>query len=334
MKTVSKKQVIYSQNVITITDQLKEQLKLELLQNKYSPYENIEEFLKASLDTFRKFLPTNVYQEIIALKKDLDSLGYLIIRNLPSDSDLCGTPKNVQEIHTNKNTFISEGCITGISQLFGEIYGYKNEKDGRLIHNIIPKEGKETALSNEGFGKILELHNEDIHLYPYSPTYLALYCLRKDREENAKTYVLSINKINEILPDDLKKMLSEELYYIESPESFGEGSRSSGLLPVLKGSETAPQIIAEFNDMRGITRESRKALEEFKKICYNSEFLNEISLSLGDYIIMDNRKVLHGRSCFTPYFDGEDRWCQRVFVKAGDLWDWRELFQKPRVLNL
>jgi L-asparagine oxygenase len=334
MKTVSKKQVMYSQNVITIDDQLKEQLKLELLQNPYSPYEDVEEFLVATLDIFRKLLPTNVYQKVLSLKKDLDSLGYLIIKNLPGDVNLCETPQNEHEINFNKKTFISEGCITGISQLFGEIYGYKNEKNGRLIHNIIPKQDKATALSNEGFGKILELHNEDIHLYPYSPTYLALYCLRQDRAENAKTYVLSINKVNEILSDDLKRMLREELYYIESPESFGDGSRSSGLLPVLKGLEESPQIIAEFNDMRGITRESRKALEEFKEICYNSEFLNEISLSLGDYIIMDNRKVLHGRSCFTPNFDGEDRWCQRVFIKAGDLWDWRELFQKPRILNL
>jgi L-asparagine oxygenase len=334
MKTVSKKQVMYSQNVITIDDQLKEQLKFELLQNPHSPYENIEEFLVATQDVFRKFLPTDVYQKVVSLKRNLDSLGYLIIKNLPSDVDLCDTPEDERDINTHKKTFISEGCITGISQLFGEIYGYKNEKNGRLIHNIIPKKDKATALSNEGFGKILELHNEDIHLYPYSPTYLALYCLRQDREENAKTYVLSINKVNEILPEGLKKKLREEQYYIESPESFGEDSRSSGLLPVLKGSETSPQIIAEFNDMRGITRESRKALEEFKKICYNSEFLNEISLSLGDYIIMENRKVLHGRSCFTPYFDGGDRWCQRVFVKAGDLWDWRELFQKPRILNL
>ena len=34
----------------------------------------------------------------------------------------------------------------------------------------------------------------------------------------------------------------------------------------------------------------------------------------GDLLIIDNTVAVHGRSPFTPRFDGTDRWLQRTFV--------------------
>ncbi|HEY5875714.1 MAG TPA: TauD/TfdA family dioxygenase, partial [Ilumatobacteraceae bacterium] len=49
-----------------------------------------------------------------------------------------------------------------------------------------------------------------------------------------------------------------------------------------------------------------------------------VTLEPGDLLVVDNSVAVHGRSPFTPRFDGTDRWLQRTFVvsdlapSAGD----------------
>lgn len=37
-------------------------------------------------------------------------------------------------------------------------------------------------------------------------------------------------------------------------------------------------------------------------------------LEAGDLLVIDNAVAVHGRTPFTPRFDGTDRWLQRTFV--------------------
>ena len=39
-----------------------------------------------------------------------------------------------------------------------------------------------------------------------------------------------------------------------------------------------------------------------------------LTLRPGDLLIIDNARAVHGRSPYTPRFDGYDRWLQRTFV--------------------
>jgi L-asparagine oxygenase len=34
----------------------------------------------------------------------------------------------------------------------------------------------------------------------------------------------------------------------------------------------------------------------------------------GDLAVVDNRVTVHGRTAFTPRYDGRDRWLQRTFA--------------------
>ena len=38
------------------------------------------------------------------------------------------------------------------------------------------------------------------------------------------------------------------------------------------------------------------------------------SLGPGDLLVVDNRKAVHGRTGFTPRYDGQDRWLRRCFT--------------------
>jgi L-asparagine oxygenase len=39
-----------------------------------------------------------------------------------------------------------------------------------------------------------------------------------------------------------------------------------------------------------------------------------VVLRPGDLLVIDNHAAVHGRTAFTPRFDGTDRWLQRTFV--------------------
>ncbi|MBK6763531.1 MAG: TauD/TfdA family dioxygenase [Micrococcales bacterium] len=41
-----------------------------------------------------------------------------------------------------------------------------------------------------------------------------------------------------------------------------------------------------------------------------------MTLKAGDLLVVDNDVAVHGRTPFTPRFDGTDRWLQRTFVVA------------------
>ena len=57
--------------------------------------------------------------------------------------------------------------------------------------------------------------------------------------------------------------------------------------------------------------EALRALGEATAQCHTS-----IVLEAGDLLVVDNNTAVHGRSPFTPRFDGTDRWLQRTFVVA------------------
>jgi L-asparagine oxygenase len=45
-----------------------------------------------------------------------------------------------------------------------------------------------------------------------------------------------------------------------------------------------------------------------------TEVRRTLILEPGDLAFVDNRLALHGRTGFTPRYDGRDRWLQRIFV--------------------
>jgi hypothetical protein len=42
--------------------------------------------------------------------------------------------------------------------------------------------------------------------------------------------------------------------------------------------------------------------------------LRTVVLATGDLLVIDNARVVHGRTPYEPRFDGSDRWLQRSLV--------------------
>ncbi len=54
-------------------------------------------------------------------------------------------------------------------------------------------------------------------------------------------------------------------------------------------------------------------------------------LEPGDMLIVDNRKAVHGRTGFTPRYDGEDRWLRRCFTVSDIRASHPQLYPASRV---
>jgi len=319
---------------VVLSDEEKESLLSSLGRVGSNLLENVEDFLVESHDAMRQALPSHIFNAVVSLRRETNSQGVLLIKNLPIGSDLGPTPNDQNPVPFLKKSNISESCLVGIGQILGEIFSYKNERNGSLVHNIYPRKSQREVISSEGSEVPLPLHIEDVHLFPYYPIFICFLCLRSELDKEVYTYVLEAKDIVSSLDENTLQILESPLFYSEPPEVFRGQSRNSELMPVFQGPRSQPQITLELNDTRAVSPEGKRALDILKEVCSQSSKLILVNLQPGDLLILDNRKVLHGRGAFNSDFCENSRWCQRVLIKSGDLWDWRDKFIRNRVLNL
>ncbi|WP_016937034.1 TauD/TfdA family dioxygenase [Bacillus siamensis] len=254
-------------------------------------------------------LPDRVKSALINFKRNSNREGTILFKNLPTDDILPQTPDDGNP-SLDKITFVSELCLVLFMLYMGEPIGYADEKNGQLIHDICPIKGKESGLENSGSKVFFTYHTEDA-IHPYRPDHLALYCLRSDHKNEAQTETASIVNALELLPSSVVLTLREPLYKLSPPASFNSDDLSK-IIPVLSGSIQAPEMVIHCSLMEGITEEAKWALELLKEAL--SKVSIKVPLCPGDLIIIDNRLAAHARSSFTPQYDGNDRWLQRMFT--------------------
>jgi hypothetical protein len=148
--------------------------------------------------------------------------------------------------------------------------------------------------------------------HPHRPRYLLLLCLRGDPA--AATTLASIHEVQHRLPDDVRRALFEPRFRTAVDESY-LGTRSAHLGPpmaVLSGTRERPSMIFDADLMVGTDLEAERALRTLAEAV--EEHHTSLVLEAGDLLVVDNHVAVHGRSPFTPRFDGTDRWLQRAFV--------------------
>ena len=64
--------------------------------------------------------------------------------------------------------------------------------------------------------------------------------------------------------------------------------------------------------MRGKTFQAQEALDKLLESI--KENTKQIALQNGDVLVLDNKKLVHGRKSFKAKYDGTDRWLLRVLT--------------------
>ncbi|BET95752.1 TauD/TfdA family dioxygenase [Xenorhabdus taiwanensis] len=258
--------------------------------------------------------PYNIISDDICKKVVSD--GYTIVSGFPIDSDKPETPV-VKMKERPAGKFITEKILVYLSSLFGRPHAYEAENNGEFIHDLYPIKGRESVASGTGSEVDLEFHTE-IAFDTDKPDYLLLTAVRSRKEQNVPTTLVNVSSVLTCLSESELKLLQDKHYFIRAPYSFSGGDDVYYLRSL---ADFSGKKNYSFNFNPGVThcstQESNELFEKLRKLCNQHAF--EVLLSPGSALIIDNNKMLHGRSLFKPKFDGKDRWLQRLYVKNKEV---------------
>ena len=274
-------------------------------------------------------LPFGQLQQLLDFGRHSDTPGVMAVRNLPTDPLLPPTPLDGGPSR-EKETFVAEAVLLGLSQLLGEPVGFNTEKDGRLIHDVVPVSAGATTQTNQSSGVFLNFHNDIVHddtgRYDVSnPDFLVLNCLRQDVAAEAVTYYADARDILRALRPQAVQALSAPLFRLNAPGSYVRDVANgvdvlSAPAQVISGPADSPEIAVSANGVRGLTPEAEQALDDLQSAC--REVAHQVRLVPGSALLINNRKGLHARSQFGARHDGRDRWLQRTYLRRS-LWNIR-----------
>ena len=195
-----------------------------------------------------------------------------------------------------------------------KIVSYEAEGYGRIFQDIIPDVKMENQQSSVGSSKELEIHTEQA-FSKIKPDFLSLSCIRSDA--CAYTYILPVQSILSNVNETEKELLRKPLWKIGVDYSFKlygnefiEGN-IRGPIPIISGPEDNPTLVFDQDLMIGINDEANQLIQKIVDIYYNHRIKH--CLQPGEIMILDNRKVVHGRSQFKPLYNGKDRFLVRCF---------------------
>jgi L-asparagine oxygenase len=254
-------------------------------------------------------VPIRIRQSIRMFQHDPGPTGVLLLSNLWLDTDrLPPTPTRPESVEREATLPAATQALIALS--LGEMVAYRKEKDGALVQNVVPVQGREKTQSNAGSAD-LEMHVENA-FHPHRPDYVMLMCLRNDHDDRASLLTSSIRRALPTVPAKAREVLRQERFETEAPPSFTSSGLADLRHAVLGGSAEDPNLIVDFNATRALDDEARQALHTLRG--HLAAASHTFVLRPGDLAVLDNRITTHGRSEFMPRYDGRDRWLHRSFI--------------------
>jgi L-asparagine oxygenase len=259
-------------------------------------------------------LPLRLRQAVRQFRRDSGPQGCMLLRGVPVEPEetLRPTPKVPESVEHGKS--ISAAVLVMVACGLGDPSAFAAEKSGALVQNVVPVPGKEEFQGNSG-SVLLASHNENA-FHPHRPDFLMLLCLRADHDRVAQLSTACIRTVLPLLSEDATEELFSPEFVTEPPPSFGRRGGPTSPHAVLFGAPEDPDIRVDFSATTPLTQRAESALAELERLFGETAF--SVKLTPGDLAIVDNRVAVHGRSAFTPRYDGKDRWLRRTFV-ATDL---------------
>lgn len=253
-------------------------------------------------------LPTAVHDALVDFADTPHRSGALLLRGLPI-GELPPTPETPTERTTKDQS--TEFTLLTVARRLGQPVGYEPEHGGDLIQNIVPTRAA-AARQVSTSSKVELMFHTEAAFHPHRPRYLLLLCLKGD--PSASTTLSSIHEVLPTLPDDVRDTLFQPRFRTAVDESYlhGRANELGAPMAVLSGDRRLPTIVFDADLMVGTDTEADDALAVLGQAVVAHQ--TAAVLEPGDLLVVDNTVAVHGRSPFTPRFDGTDRWLQRTFV--------------------
>jgi L-asparagine oxygenase len=216
------------------------------------------------------------------------------------------TPEtNAHNIGATKHIARVQAC------LMNNIVSYEAEANGSLFQDIVPSRDMVSSQSSMGSCVELEIHTEQA-FSNLRPDVISLACLRGDPE--AYTHLLPVDRVIENVTPEEIETLQQPLWKIGVDLSFRSSIDDTvrGPIPILYKEERGGwRFVFDQDLMIGTTPEATELIRKIVDIYYKHR--TSICLEPGDILMVDNNRVVHGRSAFKARFDGYDRFLVRCF---------------------
>ena len=304
-------------NVYTIENYIKKQWELALHTLKIPKGINPYFFLKTEAPKIaNEVLPYDLLKQLREIQKS--SSPYQVLKNLPCDSGLVDVPRDGKR-PIWKESWISEAVLIGIAGAIGlEPLSYLQEKEGLLVHEVVPIPGQEHQLSNSG-KVFLGFHTDHAVLHRcYRPEFLLLNGLVNFGK--TPTLVACIDDALRELTPDIEQILRSPLFRIELPDSVmvwnGKKLLSEWKPLVTTGKNGEIEFTGNLHSVRAMNSDADRALQALIRSL--NEIAREIILDSGTLMLLNNHRCLHARKKVE-----KDRWLQRIFCRVS-LTDLRE----------
>ncbi len=239
--------------------------------------------------------------------------GFLLCQNIVVDNTTPQTPPGNTYFLGEKTTLAKiQGILISV---IGDMIAYEAEGYGKLFQDIVPMQNMAKNQTSLGSDIELEIHTEQA-FSALRPDILSLACLRGD--EKAYTYILPVKSVIENLTPFEIQMLREPLWITGVDLSFKLHGKPflegdiRGPMPILSGPEDDPRLLFDQDLMMGTTPEADDMVKKIVEIYYKHRIAH--CLQPGEIIFVDNRRAVHGRSSFSPKYDGYDRFLVRCFA--------------------
>lgn len=232
--------------------------------------------------------------------------GALQIHGLPVGS-LPPTPNQRESVE--REATVHASALVLCAMVMGEVVAFEAEKHGALVQNVVPVPGQELTQGNSGSVN-LEMHTENaFHLH--RPDFVALFCLRQDPDGDAGLRLASVRRAVGLLSAEERGILAEPLFKTDPPPSFN-GSGGSVAHGILSGAFEDPNVQVDFHATAPLDERAARAMAALREALHS--VCDTVYFAPGDLAIVDNRVALHGRTAYSPRYDGQDRWLHRVFI--------------------
>ena len=255
-----------------------------------------------------RILPGAIYDAVTKFADNPPAAGALLLSGLPI-GELPDTPTNPRE--TADKSLRTELLLCAVARLLGQPVGYAPELSGKIVQDLVPTKNDRYRQVSTSSGSTLDWHTEAA-FHPHRPRYLLLLCLRGDEE--ARTTLASIRVVLAHLEPHVVDTLRQPLFTTRADESYvgARPTKTSRPRGIISGPSGEEQFCFDADLMEGVNEEAEVALNSL--LAAIREHHGSVCLVAGDLLIVDNNLAVHGRTPFTPRFDGKDRWLQRTFV--------------------
>ncbi len=240
--------------------------------------------------------------------------GHRVVRGLFAGfTDPGPTPLHWRQADLERCAALDIALVLVAAQ-FGRVFGWTDQQDGRIVHNIVPSPGHEEMQVGSSSTTALAWHTEDA-FHSDRADLLLLACVRNPDGVGSRLSTVADAELDE---RDIQQLLKPKVA-IQPDDSYEDNDAAlrepvgMATLWERQGS-LGLRYDPSYTHMLADDEEFRDAYDRLGPALETGSF--GVPFEPGDLVVIDNDAAVHGRTAFQPRYDGTDRWLKRILVRS------------------